>query len=113
MNKEFEIEGQKHNFSCNALMPRLYRAKFGSDLMADLKRFGDDYKNDPASVNYEVLENMAWLMLKLGSGEEVAMQTPEDWLATLENPTAIYELAPSLMELWASSQKTTAIPKKK
>lgn len=113
MQRVINFNGRELTFASNALMPRLYRYHFGKDVMVELKRFGDAYQKDPDSLNYEVLENMAWLMLKLGSGEEVSRETPEAWLATLESPTAVYELAPELMDLWAASQKTTAVPKKK
>lgn len=113
MQRAINCEGHELTFASNALMPRLYRFHFGKDVMMELKKFSDAYKKDPENLNYEVLENMAWLMLKLGSGDEVARETPEAWLATLESPTAVYELAPELMDLWAASQKTTAIPKKK
>lgn len=113
MQRAINLEGQELTFASNALMPRLYRFHFGKDIMVELKKFGDAYKKDPNDLNYEVLENMAWLMLKLGSGPDVARETPEAWLATLESPMAVYELAPALMDLWAASQQTTAKPKKK
>lgn len=113
MKRTLTFEGKTADFACNALMPRLYRYHFGKDVMVELQRFSEAYKKDPGSVNYEVLENLAWLMLKIGSGDEVAKETPEDWLAELESPSTVYELAPELMEIWASSQKTTATPKKK
>lgn len=113
MERKLEVEGKEYRFACNALTPRLYRAKFGRDLMLDLKKFGEDYTKDPYSVNYEPLENMAWIMLKAGSGPEVARENPEEWLATLDSPTTVYELVPDLMDIWRASQKTTAIPKKK
>lgn len=111
MKKTLEFEGREMTAVCNALLPRLYRFHFGTDLFMDLAKFREAHKKDPSSINFGVIENMTWLMLKQG-GEDVG-ETPDEWLATLEDVASVYVLSSDIMELWEQSCKTTSKPKKK
>lgn len=110
--KIIEIGGKKCRIVANALLPKLYRRQFGSDLLRDMKRFSDEYeKSGGEDFDSEVLERLTWLMLREG-GEDVG-ETPDEWLATLPTVFALYELLPTVVEMWASNAQTTSRPKKK
>jgi len=111
MHKIVEYDGKQQKMVCNAILPRLYRFNFGKDLVMEMRCFSDAYKKDPETVDFEVLENLTWLMLKEG-GSEVA-ETPEEWLRSIADPVAIYLLEGEAMELWQKGQAITARPKKK
>lgn len=111
MQKIIDLEGKQVKLVSNALLPRLYRFHFGTDILMDLQKFQDSYKKDPQSVDFTPMENLAWLMLKEG-GEEVG-ETPEEWLRTLDDLSSVYALTGAALSLWEQSQKTTAKPKKK
>lgn len=111
MKKQFTLEGRQVTAVCNALLPRLYRFHFGTDILMDLSKFHQSYKKDPQTVDSTSLENLTWLMLKEG-GEDVG-ETPEDWLRSIDDPSSIYELACEVLQLWRQSQQTTVSPKKK
>ena len=111
MQKQLTLEGKQVKACSNALLPRLYRFHFGTDILMDLQKFHKDYQKDPQSVDFTPLENLTWLMLKEG-GEDVG-DSPEDWLRTIESPMSVYALSGEILQLWQQSQQATAIPKKK
>lgn len=111
MKKTIMLEGREQTIESNALLPRKYRKIFGRDLIVDMRRMVDAYKNDPDSADTEVLENITWLMLKAG-GNDVP-DSVEEWLATLEDAFAAYSVVGDVVDLWAGSMKTTSVPKKK
>lgn len=95
----------------NALLPRTYRHTFGRDLVVDMQNLAKKYKENPEDLNTEVLENITWLMLKAG-GEQVG-ENPEEWLASLDDAFAVYEVIEDVVNLWVEGRKTTSKPKKK
>lgn len=135
MRKKITIEGKTRTLDANALLPRQYRKEFGRDVIVDMKKLlggiqltADALKRarkDPDGLAAELLadpdaldqldvsvvENLAWLMLKAG-GEDVG-ESVEDWLASLQDFMTIYNIMPEIVDLWLSSQKTTAKVKKK
>ena len=111
MHKMLDLEGKQVKAVANALIPRLYRFHFGTDLIMDLQKFQKSYQDDPATVSFAPVENLCWLMLKEG-GEDVG-ETPDEWLASLGTVFGLYELLPTVVEMWASNAATTSKPKKK
>ena len=111
MIKTVNIEGVERKMASSAILVRQYRAHFGRDLIVDMQKLTDAYKKNPDEINTEVLENLAWVMLKAG-GEDVG-ESVEEWLGSLEDTFAIYDIMGDIIELWASGLKTTAKPKKK
>ena len=111
MHKIVDYEDKQLRMVSNALLPRLFRYHFGKDLVMTMKAFEKSYKEDPETVDFAPVENLTWLMLKEG-GEDVG-GSPEEWLASLDDPSASYVLAAEAMTLWRESQKTTSVPKKK
>lgn len=110
MTKTVKIAGRDMQLCANALLPRKYRHAFGRDLITDMQALVKAY-NAGGEQDYELFENLAWLMLKEG-GEDVGA-TPEEWLATIDDSFEIYNIMPEVVSLWAQNQKTTARSKKK
>ena len=112
MDRVINISGREQVLRANALLPRKYRHIFGRDLIADMNKLVESYKkSDKKDLDVEIFENLTWLMLREG-GENVG-GSPEEWLASVDDVLAIYEVLPVVVELWVSNQKTTAIAKKK
>lgn len=112
MTKTIMINGEPRKLCANALLPKIYRREFGSDLIGDLKHMEQDYQSSNGSVfDSDVFERLTWLMLR-SAGEDVG-DTPDEWLATIDNVFGLYELLPDVIDLWASGLKTTSVPKKK
>ena len=112
MDKVIEIAGKTMTLRANALLPRKYRHTFNRDLIADMNKLSISFKKSGGTdFDAEVCENLTWLMLREG-GEDVG-NTPEDWLATLDDILIVYAALPDVVELWGRSLQQTAIPKKK
>lgn len=124
-DKVVEVE---RKMKATALLPRLYRFKFGRDLMADMAKLSVAYERVMKSLDAQaseaekqaeqfsafdltVFENAAWLMMK-HAGEDVG-DSPDDWLETVAGMFTIYEIMPTVVEVWNATQITTAKPRKK
>lgn len=111
MKKQVKLCGKTCTLENNALLPRRYRNQFGRDLIIDMQAMVNNYQKDPSAFNPEVLENITWLMLK-EAGEPVG-ETPEEWLAGIDDAFALYEVIGDVVELWGKGRETTSRPKKK
>lgn len=111
MKRTVSFNGKECTIVNNALLPRKYRHQFGRDLIVDMQKMADSYKSNPDAVNTDVLENITWLMLKEG-GEDVC-GTVEEWLASLDDTFAIYEIIEDVLGLWVNGRVTTSAVKKK
>lgn len=117
MERKVTIDGKEMRMRASALIPRLYRYKFGRDIVADMKNLRDGYlkaQNDGealSAMNLEVFENVAWLMLR-HAGEEIP-DSPDEWLDSIDGVFSVYEVLPVILELWGENYRTTAVPKKK
>jgi hypothetical protein len=111
MKRTITIEGKDYQIECNALLPRQYRKEFGQDLLVGMRDFKARYDNDPNDLDTTVLENLTWLMLK-AAGEDVG-DNVEEWLASLDDSFAVYNVINDVVDLWLQTQKTTSKPKKK
>lgn len=112
MEKFVIINGEKRRLVANALLPKIYRRQFGSDLLRDMKQMQASFENSNGDdFDTTLLERMTWLMLREG-GEDVG-ESPDEWLASLDTVFALYELLPVVVDMWASNVQTTAKPKKK
>ncbi len=127
IEKEITLEGRKAKLRSSALIPKLYRAYFGHDMVKDMRQLAKSYKvlkdlpedatdeereNAQMSVlDLEIFERVSWLMLK-HAGEDVK-STPEEWLEDLDGIFSVYEILPVVLELWAANNKTTSVPRKK
>lgn len=127
MKKTISIDGKDIDLAANALTPRLYRHKFGRDMIRDLNRLrrnyakaltlpedaSDEEKEDAQleAVDLEIFENAAYIMAMQGDPEGVP-SNPDDWLSGFDT-FSIYAVMPHILELWTANQQVSAVPKKK
>lgn len=118
IEKKVTIDGRDYKLRSSALIPKLYRAKFGKDMIVDMRQLAKSYKEtqgDPdkmlSVVDLEVFERAAWIMLK-HAGEDVG-EDVDEWLEQLDGVFSVYEALPVILELWNHNNKTTSVPKKK
>lgn len=127
IEREIMIEGKPAKARSSALIPKLYRAYFGRDMVQDMRQLAKGYNKlhslpedateeereeaQLSMMDLEIFEKVAWIMLKHG-GEDVG-ETPEEWLDSLDGIFSVYEAMPTILELWTANNKTTSVPRKK
>lgn len=116
MEKIVKIDGKDVGFKATALTPRLYRHKIGRDMIQDLQKLQTSYqkaREDGEALtigDLEIFENAAWIMARQYDAN--IPDNPDDWLDGFST-FSIYEILPSIWELWALNNATTAKAKKK
>ena len=116
MEKVIQIDGKDVKFRATAALPRMYRIKFGRDMMKDMVRLGKAYegskeKEDEFEImDLELFENVAYIMAK--HADKDVPTDPSEWLEGF-SLFSIYEVLPQLIELWEINTQTTVKPKKK
>ena len=111
------IDGKEFRLRATAAVPRLYRIKFGKDIMQDMARLASAY--DKATTEEEqfsatdlgLFENVAYIMARHACPDKVPGSI-EEWLEGFET-FSIYEVLPEILELWNLNTRTTSVPKKK
>ena len=127
VERTVEIDGKAVRLRASALIPRMYRFKFGRDLVADMNRMRkswnrvqelpadatDEQRQDAQldAADLTIFENVAYLMVK-NAGEDVP-DTPDEWLDSMDGVFSVYEVLPVILELWGANLATTSQPKKK
>lgn len=117
MEKIIRIDGRDVPFRATAAVPRLYRIKFGRDIMQDMKSIQDAVEKaengeQPIPVKMlEVFENVAYLMAR-HADPDMPEHSVEEWLDTF-GTFSIYEVFPQLLELWQVNNLSIAESKKK
>ncbi len=127
MERTVLIDGKSVKMRASALIPRLYRFKFGRDLVSDMNQLRKSWKRVqelPADATDEqrqdaqldaadltIFENVAYLMAK-NAGEPLP-DTPDEWLDGMDGVFSVYEVLPVILELWGQNLATTSTPKKK
>ena len=98
----------------SALIPRLYRVKFGRDIMRDMMRLQknmnaakDNPDVDLDAADLTIFEDVAWIMAK--HADPNVPGDPDEWLDGLPGVLSIYEI----IALWSENLKTTSVPRKK
>lgn len=120
------IVGDKEvKMRASALIPRLYRFKFGRDIIKDitiLKKAFAKASNLPEDATEEeredaqlsaldltIFENVAYIMAK--HADSTQPNTQDEWLDQFDM-FSIYQVLPQILELWNLSTATTSTPKK-
>ena len=117
MEKVIEIDGKEVKFRATAAIPRLYRIKFGRDIMRDMQDIqkamekSEKGKEPIPPKMLEVFENVAYLMAK-HANPDMEAKTVEDWLDGFDT-FSIYIVFPQLLELWRANNQTLVNAKKK
>lgn len=126
MEKTIIVGGKEIKMKASALVPRLYRFKFGRDMLSDLSKLEKAFNKkqdlpkdateeeiqeaELSALDLTIFENTAFVMAKLGDPEAVP-ETVDAWMDEFEI-FSIYEALPQILELWKMSNQTTAVPKK-
>lgn len=127
MERTVMIGGKEVKMRASALIPRLYRFRFGRDMVSDMRQLQKAYQKasnlpDDASeddirdaqfsvLDLTIFENVAYIMVR-HAGEDVP-DTPDEWLDSIDGVMSIYEVLPIVFELWGDNQRTTSKSKKK
>ena len=115
MEKVIEIDGKEIKIRATAAIPRLYRIKFGRDIMKDMQdiqKAMEKSDKEPIPMKMlEVFEDVAYLMAK-HANPDMEAKTVEDWLDGFDT-FSIYIVFPQLLELWRANNQTLVSPKKK
>ena len=117
MEEILRLDGRDSPLRGTAAIPRLYRIKFGRDIMQDMKDIQQAVEKaengeEPIPVKLlEVFENVAYLMAR-HANPQMPEHSVEEWLDSF-NTFSIYEVFPELLELWRANNGTLAESKKK
>lgn len=113
--KKVEIDGKQVPFKASAAIPRIYRIKFNRDIYKDLRSLekavgdGDEQNSNLDLFSLEMFENIAYVMAK--HADPTIPDTPEEWLDAF-NTFSIYQVLPSIIELWGLNVQTDIESKK-
>lgn len=113
--KKIVIDGQEVAFRASAAIPRIYRVKFHRDIYKDLraleKAVGDNSESESNldMFSLEMFENIAFVMAK--HADPTIQDTPEEWLDNFST-FSIYQVLPSIIELWGLNVQTDIQSKK-
>ena len=114
--RKVEIDGKQVPFKASAAIPRIYRIKFNRDIYKDLRSLekavgeGDEENSNLDLFSLEMFENIAYVMAK--HADPNIPDTPEEWLDEF-NTFSIYQVLPSIIELWGLNVQTEVESKKK
>lgn len=119
------IDGKEIKMKASALIPRIYRYKYGRDIIRDMAvlkkaydkmaKLPDDATEDEkleaqfSVTDLTIFENIAYCMAK--HADESIPDTAEEWLEEFEI-FSIYSVLPEILRLWNMSNITTSMPKK-
>ena len=127
MERTLNIGGADLRMRASALIPRLYRFKFGRDLIKDMSQLEKAYKKalsvkegatdeerrdaELSILDLTIFENVAWAMAK--NADPNVPDDPGEWLDSIDGIFSVYEVLPEILELWTDGLNTTSIPAKK
>lgn len=127
IEKTVTLSGKEVKIRSSALIPKLYRVKFGRDMVRDMRHLAKAYtalrelpetatdaEREEAQfsiLDSDIFESVAWLMLR-HAGNDVG-ESPDEWLESLDGIFDLYQILPDVLELWANNNKTTSVPRKK
>ena len=113
--RNVEIDGKQVPFKASAAIPRIYRIKFNRDIYKDLRSLekavgeGDENNSNLDLFSLEMFENIAYVMAK--HADPNIPDSPEEWLDEF-NTFSIYQVLPSIIELWGLNVQTDVESKK-
>ena len=113
--RKVEIDGKQVPFKASAAIPRIYRIKFNRDIYKDLRSLekavgeGDEENSNLDLFSLEMFENIAYVMAK--HADPNIPDTPEEGLDEF-NTFSIYQVLPSIIELWGLNVQTEVESKK-
>lgn len=113
MKKTIEIDGKETVFEATAITPIIYHNVSGGDIVKDMEEM-DDGTGDA----FMIISMLAGVMaLQPGKSlkelMDISRENVYEWLITIDSPLALVDKAKEIMDLWASSSRTTVQSKKK
>ena len=108
MEKTVNIGGKEYKLVANGATPRVYRGLFKKDVFNGMQ---NAVTSKGEILDSEVFENLAFCMAVQGGSLSIGTKI-EDWLAEMESPMSIVEVAAEVMELWSETTATTNNEKK-
>lgn len=112
MEKTIRIDDRDVRFKTTAATIRIYRQRFGRDLLLDFEGLMKEASGG-GTWSVEALttfENFAFVAAK--QADPSIPDDPDEWLETFEM-FSIYLIWPQLVELWTDSSTPTSESKKK
>lgn len=110
------ISGKEVTFKSSATVPRLYRTKFKRDIFKDIEKLQASFKQNQGQESshmriedLEIFENVAYIMAL--HADPTIPDTIDEWLEQFDM-FSIYEVLPSILELWGDNLVTTVDAKK-
>lgn len=126
MVKTLNIDGKEVKMRASALIPRIYRFRFGRDMIQDMNSLRKAWKKvtelpedateeEKEEAQFSVMdltifENVAYVMAK--HGDPSTPESIDDWMDQFEL-FSIYEVLPEILKLWNLNTAQTSTPKKK
>lgn len=127
MERTIKVGGAELRMRASALIPRLYRFRFGRDLIKDMSQLEKAYKKamsvkedatdderqdaELGVLDLTIFENVAWAMAK--NADPNVPNDPDEWLDTIDGVFSVYEVLPQILDLWTAGLETTSKPVKK
>ena len=127
MERTIRVGATVMRMRASALIPRLYRFRFGRDLIKDMSQLEKAYKKavtvkedatdeerqdaQLSVLDLTIFENVAWCMAK--NADPNVPNEPDEWLDTIDGVFSVYEVLPQILELWTAGLETTSNPAKK
>ena len=125
--KKINIDGKPVSFGASARTPRLYRERYGRDVMYDMASLYNSYKKVLAAhtverfsdldlqaqlsvIDLRMFETLAYIMAK--QAVPSIPDNEDEWLDQF-NAFDIYEVLPELLSLWELNKKGMSVAKKK
>ena len=115
ITKTIEIDGQEVPFKASAALSRIYRARYGRDILKDFNSIIDEMDGEQPDISnlsiptLECFEEIAYTMAKYA--DPTIPERIDDWLERF-NMFSIYTILPQLVELWGLNIRTEAESKK-
>lgn len=124
MERNIKIDGRDVPFKATGGTVRLYRFKFGRDLLIDFTKMYNEVVEAQKAANASegegvrslsidaltIFENIAYIMAKQADPD--IPNDPDEWLDSF-SMFSIYAVLPEIVELWNISQLSTSEQKKK
>lgn len=127
-SKTVLIGGKEVQLKASALIPRLYRFKFGRDMLEDMRRVqkdlskvaeikkrmeeeGEEAALDLPLEDLTIIENSAYIMAK--HADPNVPTNIEEWLEQFDGVMDVYAIMGDVFELWRINNISTSRPVKK
>lgn len=119
--KIVKIDGKDVPMRSSAGIPRLYRIKFGRDILVDMREIGkaveESQRVNPEGVStipvelLTLFEDVAYIMAKHADKDSVPGSV-EEWLDGFDT-FSIYAVFPEIEKLWADNLRQLGVSAKK